>query len=71
MYSIIFIFFSIGCPGVGGCPSPRACWAYPRAGPGCMWVVGEKRKEKRRRGDIHGKRGGGKRKLKRKVFWEL
>jgi hypothetical protein len=19
--------------GVGGCPSPGACWAYPRAGP--------------------------------------
>jgi hypothetical protein len=32
MYSINF-FFPIGCPGVGGCPSPGACWAYPRAGP--------------------------------------
>ena len=31
MYSIIF-FFPFGCPWVGGCPSPRACWAYPRAG---------------------------------------
>ena len=32
MYSINF-FFPIGCLGVGGCPSPGACWAYPRAGP--------------------------------------
>ena len=32
MYSINF-FFPIGCPGVGGCPNPGACWAYPRAGP--------------------------------------
>jgi hypothetical protein len=32
MYNIIY-FFPIGCLGVGGCPSPRACWAYPKAGP--------------------------------------
>jgi hypothetical protein len=31
MYSIIF-FFPFGCPEVGGCSSPGACWAYPRAG---------------------------------------
>ena len=32
MYMYNF-FFLIGCPGVGGCPSPGACWAYPRVGP--------------------------------------
>ena len=29
-----FFFSPFGCLGVGGCPSPRACWAYPRTGPG-------------------------------------
>ena len=33
MYSIIFFFPPFGCPRVGGCPSPGACWAYPRASP--------------------------------------
>jgi hypothetical protein len=37
MYSINF-FFPFGCPWGGGgrgggCPSPGACWAYPKAGP--------------------------------------
>ena len=33
IYIYIFFFCPIGCPGVGGCLSPRACWAYPKAGP--------------------------------------
>ena len=33
IYTYNIFFFPIGCTGVGGCPSPRACWAYPRAGP--------------------------------------
>ena len=32
MYSINF-FFPNWLPWGGGCPSPGACWAYPRAGP--------------------------------------
>jgi hypothetical protein len=30
----IYLFFHL-LLGVGGCPSPRACWAYPMAGPVC------------------------------------
>ena len=33
MHMYNFFFFYLGCPKVGGCPSPGACWAYPRAGP--------------------------------------
>jgi hypothetical protein len=29
----LIIFFFFGCPMEGGCPSPGACWAYPKAGP--------------------------------------
>ena len=30
-----FLFFGCGCPMEGGCPSPGAYWAYPRAGLDC------------------------------------
>ena len=63
MYSIKFLFFyfSIGCPRVGGCPSPRACWAYPRVGFGyicfhcrnILWDLETKRW--RSHGSFHGK----------------
>ena len=33
---MLFFFFFCGCPTGGGCPSPRSCWAYPRAGPVCV-----------------------------------
>ena len=35
-YIYIYIYFSIGWPKEGGCPNPRACWAYPEAGSNVM-----------------------------------
>ena len=42
-YLWIFFFSFLVAPWVGGCPSPKSCWAYPGTNPNCTDVGVEKR----------------------------